>query len=56
MQEILDEIAQYRRDADSCQKMSRDASALQCKRLLWEVAALLTTLADELEAHLERAV
>jgi len=54
MQEILEEIAEYRRDADSCQKLSLDASGLECKRLLREAAALLTTLASELEARLEQ--
>jgi len=54
MQETLEEIAEYRRDADSCRKLSPDVRGLECKRLLWEVAALLTTLADELEARPEQ--
>ena len=54
IQELVGEIANYRRDADNCKKLSRDASGVECKRLLQEVAALLATLADELEAQLEQ--
>jgi len=53
MQETFKEVAECRRSADRCQKLSLNASEPQAEKLLRELAVLLATLADDLEGRLE---
>jgi hypothetical protein len=47
------EVAEYRRYADVCQKLSREIGDLESKRQLVEMATVWTLLASERERLLE---
>jgi hypothetical protein len=47
------EVAEYRRYADVCRKLTRELSSPESKRQLMEMATVWTLLADERERRLQ---